>query len=184
MGSIDLEKYLRERAEGWRSLANLSNLDVPGDRFVNPEDIVITYGRRFGSNIALPNGFDRGEAKMCFGNTAEKLLDLMHLPHDPDWCYVEGFAASKTVGFPIMHAWLANRSGDVIDLTWDYQPGEAFYFGIPFSDQYVMSTVKRTGFYGLLVPGEMYNEELFAKKLGPEDFLHEWFQDEIMARTK
>ena len=65
------------------------------------------------------------KAENCFGNSF-KLADA-----HPELTYVEGYALHEATDFPVLHAWVADKNGNVIDSTWP-TPGIE-YFGVPFA---------------------------------------------------
>jgi hypothetical protein len=52
--------------------------------------------------------------------------------------YVEGFACSGglSVNLPLLHGWLSDGEGNVVDLTWEF-PEDSAYFGVAFTADYV-----------------------------------------------
>lgn len=76
----------------------------------------------------------RGQRKNCYGNC--QTLAFMK----PELSYCEGFAIPNTIDFPASHAWLLDKSGKVIEVTWK-DPGLA-YLGIPFSTTFIKSILK------------------------------------------
>lgn len=151
--------------------------DLPS--YVSLEEFALDFGRGFGYNRELPDDVARGEKKQCFMNAAHESLHSYG-----SLAYVEGFAFSKDLAFKIHHAWVVDEDGSVFDPTWDYAPGNALYFGIPFLDEYVRETLLREGYYGMLSPTEMFNRHLMGLKDQPEEFLHPWFSSEIMERRQ
>ena len=144
--------------------------------FVCVEEFAANHGMYFGTNCDLPDTVERGEMKQCFTNSSNQFV-----LHGGELAYVEGIAASESLGFPVHHAWLGDKEGNVYDPTWEYAPGEAHYFGVPFSDNYVFETMERTGYYGVISPTGMYNERLIKGIDKPEDFLHDWFKAQIIS---
>lgn len=96
------------------------------------------YGRRFLPRPIDGVRFNTGPKGACFKNaTAEALART-------DVFYVEGYAIEERVPVPVQHAWLVNGEGSVIDPTWGSRQGSA-YFGIPFTQQFVASSLTLTG---------------------------------------
>lgn len=124
-----------KRPEGWR--------------FTGPHEVVLQYGKFF-DPAERPKGVKKGKDKLCFMNAA-------HLADDPDYTYVEGFAIPDGVPIPMHHAWCVDKDGNVVDNTWK-KPGKA-YFGIPFTNGYLWSSLAKTQTYGLLTefPQDNYN---------------------------
>ncbi|ACB54455.1 hypothetical protein cce_5109 [Crocosphaera subtropica ATCC 51142] len=75
-----------------------------------------------------------GQRKNCYGNC--QALAFM----EPELTYCEGFAIPNTIDFPASHAWLLDKSGTVIEVTWE-EPGRA-YLGIAFSTTFIKSILK------------------------------------------
>lgn len=101
----------------------------------------------------------RGEPKDCFANAYR-----LALPYDdkPVGTYVEGFAIRPSLGILVHHAWV-ERSNRVIDPTWD-SPESCFYMGVPFSAKVLSAETLKSGYYGLLCPGEMFNFDLMLSR--------------------
>ena len=110
------------------------------------EEFVLKNGCWF-ENSPLPTAIKRGKRKECARNATRISLD-------GDYVYVEGFALAPQL-IPIFHAWCVDAEGKVIDPTWDYHPGTA-YFGVPFNREFVLEIMLNTGYYGILGPGRPY----------------------------
>lgn len=78
----------------------------------------------------------------CYKNAA---LDALN--HE-DRTYVEGYVSVH--GIPIEHAWTVDASGQVYDSTIHANDAVAGYFGVPFSNEYLMKTLLKNKVYGLL----------------------------------
>ena len=99
-------------------------------------DFVLKHGRAWPSR-KLPKAYRRGREGECWGNSQRRLLRA------PDkLIYVEGYAWSSNVGLPFPHAWLADDTGEVLDLTWA-NPELSAYFGVAFRSKYVLETMVR-----------------------------------------
>lgn len=83
-----------------------------------------------------------GEAKMCFMNAAQAALE-----YPDDLTYVEGYAFAKEGWFPMEHAWLIDKKGNIIDKTW---PEGYNYYGIPFSNEDLRAILLMSESYGIL----------------------------------
>lgn len=70
-----------------------------------------------------PHAYRQNRPRECFNNA---IVDAV----THDLRYVEGFATSINLGFPIHHAWAADENGNVIDTTWP-DSGTA-YLGVEF----------------------------------------------------
>ncbi len=114
-------------------------------------DLVLDNGRFFKPK-ETPEGVKQGPMKQCFKNAAQLAME------NRDYVYVEGFATVKELpGYPIAHAWVVDKDGNVIDNTWT-TPGNS-YFGIPFETDFLLETVTDTGYWGLIpeFPSKKYN---------------------------
>lgn len=147
--------------------------------FLSVQEFAFKHGMYFGTNKPLLDCLSQGEKKQCFTNATQSFME-----HEGRLVYVEGVAASESLGLTIHHAWLVDESGNVYDETWDYAPGVAHYYGVPFADEYVWETMSREGYYGIISPTSMFNKRLVTGKDKPEAFLHEWFRDRILTGNK
>jgi hypothetical protein len=111
-------------------------------RYKSIESLVLAYGKPFSHQIKSPF---KGEPKSCFENCYQALYEF------PELSYCEGFAIDDDLDFAVSHAWLVNNSLEVIDPTWI---GERFqgssYFGVVFTDDFVLEIVDKTLCYGIL----------------------------------
>ena len=110
-------------------------------KYKSIEHFVLENGKAYGEPISFPPGIKRGVAKECFKNA----FDLFSLHHKEEWKYVEGYAFS--IAIPMLHAWVVNSEGQVIDPTW--RDGKDYY-GVEFPYQYLVRTMMRTKYYGVL----------------------------------
>lgn len=175
MEAEDFIKHLETYSNMLRELHSRNGArELP--QFVSIEEFAFKNGKFFGENHALPDHVERGEIKQCFTNSSEQFL------HNGGFlAYCEGIAVGKKLGFPVHHAWLVDEDGKVYDPTWEYEPGEALYFGVPFADHYVFDTMSREGYYGILAPSGFFNRPLFDGQDKPEQYLHPWFVDDMLA---
>lgn len=121
----------------------------------------LQHGRAFDSpGVARPEGWVQMERNQCFRNSFDVAQE------NDGYTYVEGFAFSRSLPIPFAHAWVLDREGRVIELTWD-DPGRE-YFGIPFRTGFVTNIVWQSGYYGML--GVNLRRLLSSK---PENFLSE-----------
>jgi hypothetical protein len=105
------------------------------------DSLVLDYGQPFTKQIKSPF---QGEPKFCFKNCYQALYDF------PKLSYCEGFAISN-LGIPIIHAWLVNDNLEVIDPTWiDNRFQNRSYFGIVFTEDFVLEIADKTCCYGIL----------------------------------
>ena len=89
---------------------------------------------RFWNNQPRPKGVRQGQKRKCFFN-AFQLAD-----RNSDYCYVEGWADDN--GLLLEHAWCVDRSGNVIDPTWQYNP-HIVYFGVPLTMTWAYAAVTK-----------------------------------------
>jgi len=121
-----------------RYLAAVTELRAPRDGFKYRclEEFVLKNGRFMGARSPEPDKFRSGRMGQCFANAFRLMLSGLQ--------YVEGFAAGI---IPVLHAWLVDGEGRVIDPTW--RTGEV-YFGVVFPAEFVIETVLARGRYGVL----------------------------------
>lgn len=123
---------------------NFKNKDY---KYNSVEELVLNLGRRF-----YPRNFNKKEyptakstMKECFSNAQDLLLKT------EDLTYVEGYIYYH---IPILHAWLIDSEGTVIDPT--LRDSENYvYFGIPLQKNYVLETTVEKGTYGVIENWEM-----------------------------
>lgn len=86
-----------------------------------------------------------GKKNECFNNALNRLVG------DDDMTYCEGYARGV---IPVLHAWLVDSDGQVIDPTWTGTCGRPSpgveYYGVAFERTYVMETAIRSGVGGVL----------------------------------
>ena len=92
---------------------------------------VAEHGRLW-TPAPLPKGIRYGRVKQCFHNCQKLATRRRSLQ------YVEGYAFSGQLAFPIHHAWCV-KGDTVIDPTWD-PPGIA-YLGIVFDMDFVAEQI-------------------------------------------
>lgn len=100
------------------------------------------------NGAARPKGVRKRADKMCFMNAAQ-----IHWKTGFD--YYEGFAASARIGLPIHHAWNA-KNGVIVDTTWK-EPESSSYMGVLIPGNVLGAELAKTGHYGVLSDGIMYN---------------------------
>jgi hypothetical protein len=84
----------------------------------------------------------RGAARHCFANAAQLVL------RDPlRWRYVEGYGYRPGL-FPMLHAWVIDPSGVVIDPTWT-RPRECEYFGVEVPTELLRKFLWEQSWYGV-----------------------------------
>lgn len=102
-----------------------SGIRAPG--FI--ERFVLEHGHSFVGSPGLPAGVRRGRMKQCFGNAAR-----LAVRHPDKYVYAEGFALG--CGFAMLHAWALDRSGRVVEPTWELH-GDTDYYGVLVRSEYV-----------------------------------------------
>ena len=81
----------------------------------------------------------------CYSNAANNL--------GKGYEYVEGYAASKTKGFPIQHAWNRDATGRYLDLTFSDHSDDYVYKGVVIPESLVYKVGYRNGFvWGPVLP--------------------------------
>jgi len=138
--------------------------------FQSMEGFILHYGVHW-TPAALPKGFKRMEIKQCYRNATLLLED------DEDLAYCEGYACGI---IPVHHAWCVTPDGRVIDPTWN--PVGTAYIGVPFDTQFILERLQTAGTYSVIDDWQD-TFPLLRGEVGPEDFLHPLFRDEIEKRT-
>jgi hypothetical protein len=101
---------------------------------------------------------ERRAPKACFQNASRFALE------HKDCRYVEGYAMSPGIWFPIHHAWI-EIDGKAMDNTWR-DPLECEYFGVPFDVGVLRDELLRNKVYGLFDNGMINTDLLF--RIDPE----------------
>jgi len=132
-------------------------------------EALLLYGRSY-QNRPRPKGLRKWAYKRCYLNTALVVADsLAQRPGGGGvgpLVYVEGFASTSRS--EVEHAWAADRDGNVVDVTWKFDPS-AGYFGIPFRFDCVR-TLMRCGTMSPLLG--WWNRDVLARD--PSEWVHEW----------
>lgn len=129
---MDMHEELVEEIK--RHVEELAELE----RSFGPSIAVIRYGRAFRPTAKSPTWLRIGQARDCFNNaTAYAAV------RDDVW-YAEGYALQPELLFPVQHAWLVDRDGQVIDPTWKDTRDHA-YFGIAFKRDFVCEQLVKNG---------------------------------------
>ena len=103
-------------------------------------DILLAHGRHF-TPAKRPSKVPKMKIKECYANATRLALSYSNLT------YCEGFALYAGL-FPVQHAWVVGDNGVVIDPTWS--PVGVEYFGIPFDEEYLLSAMKKSNYYGIM----------------------------------
>jgi hypothetical protein len=83
--------------------------------------------------------FPRGPMGECYSN-AGRAASGTRLR------YVEGYAVPSTIPFPMMHAWLIDEEGRIIDPTWE---SAAAYYGVVIPTATMWEILMRTEVWGI-----------------------------------
>ncbi len=97
------------------------------------EELVLNCGIEM-KYAPLPKNISRGLPKSCYYNCFELLRKNL------DLIYCEGYALDPDLSLPLIHAWLVNKNGEVIDPTWN--DCNAAYLGVPFNTEWFISLLR------------------------------------------
>lgn len=121
--------------------------EVKRMRDPSSEAFVLEHGRLFTTLRAEQP--KPGTPKQCYYNAAR-----MVRRSKGQLIFVEGYALAM---IPLPHAWCIDLEGQVVETTWRPTwrplPGDTArvdYYGIPFSTDYLVRSIKRWGQYSLL----------------------------------
>lgn len=145
-----IRDVVKQMAEGWRKLGRPSLLD----------EFVLKHGKVF-EGVKRPTGFRKLSAHQCFANCTNHIL----IKQTPDVEYYEGYTMSRSIGIPILHAWLV-RNGEVIDVTLK-NPAEYEYIGVYFDRKTLHREVVKNDVYGIL-EGDGFVNVALLKSLDAE----------------
>jgi hypothetical protein len=135
-----------------------------------PEAFILKYGREWAAT-PRPRGVHKQRAKQCYANSQKHLLATAWRSDAAVLTYVEGWAIhALTGGFAMLHGWLVDRDGRVLDLTWK-QPQGSIYFGVPFRDEYVRRQVRDRMLWGSLIDCPATRWALLAGEVPLEEAL-------------
>ncbi len=118
------------------------------------EAFILECGRDF-TGARLPPRMRRGERGYCFANAARIAR------RRPDLLYAEGYGFRIGLDIPVHHAWLVDRTGAVIDPTWD-RPEECLYRGIALGFSVLKVARRQTGCASALQAATGLNRVLAA----------------------
>jgi hypothetical protein len=146
-----------------KTVADMHRRNNTATKFSCPEDVVLAHGREF---VGWQEGIPQMEKKNCFGNAVEYAMRN-------GLYYCEGFALAAGF-FPTLHAWTCDENGVIFDPTWQdpVRPVD-HYLGLVFETDFVISTIQRTGYYGLFCPNEWYDKDILNGQFDLVD-LPEW----------
>ena len=98
------------------------------------EEFVLRHGQAFTTRVCRPSGMWPGVPRCCFQNAA-----MLATTAPERYTYVEGYAVGV---IPVLHAWVRDTSGAVLDITWPEEQMEgAAYWGVAVKTAYVRRTV-------------------------------------------
>ena len=117
------------------------------------EAIVYTHGHEYTPQPLDKKKYKRGKVSYCYYNAYKLSLCT-------DLIYVEGFAFPDVMDIPMMHAWCADKDGNVIDNTWPIHGLE--YFGITFDHEFIHHIQIETELYGVLDVRSKYFRQRFG----------------------
>ena len=130
------EKEIKEYLETVRKVQsemNSKNTEYP---FISIEDFVLKNGQLFRTDPSIK--VKRGQMKDCF-------MNAQRLAEGKGYRYVEGYAAGI---IPMLHGWVVDENGTVIDPTW--KDHDAVYFGVVIPIEYVWKANVLRKAYGVL----------------------------------
>lgn len=133
-----LRAALTERA---LLIATARNSGSASWQYKSIEALVLAHGRFVDLSLTTLLSYRRGQPRECFKN-AYRLADSLTI------AYVEGFALTAGLPFPVAHAWCVDDDGALLEPTWP-SPGVA-YLGIPFSLPFTSKTIAQRNRYGVL----------------------------------
>jgi hypothetical protein len=143
----ELKQYLTNITTMLKELRETRGQGTPR-KFISIEELVLAHGKYY-TPQELPKNFPRMPAKNCYQN-AQKLVEEQYRTNYHDdkgytLTYVEGYAISV---IPLLHAWVIDDKGNVIDPTWEDTSGEYFGIAIPMDYVYHMNLMRES--YGVL----------------------------------
>jgi predicted ABC-type ATPase len=137
-----------EELERQKTLAAAQTNPLARPPFILGEDFnlsaanyIAAYGEEFKAG-PLPEGALKGTPKECYRNAS------MLVMIDRNLTYAEGVAYSSA-GLPYLHAWAVDKSGNVIDPTWE-NPEKAKYFGVKYDREKYLKYLYKAKMYGVL----------------------------------
>ncbi len=159
MSANSLDNTLKTAAADIDPILKMLGIFDAGVETFNVNAALLKYGRRFEHVDRRPSGLRQGPLGQCFKNCTSPLMQFLTDPNPP-YLYAEGYALDSQLGVPFQHAWLVDAAGRAIDLTW-INPEDAVYFGVTFSQEFLLEAMRLTEVYGVLFnPG--LEKRLFA----------------------
>lgn len=145
---------------------------------------VLAHGREWRpAPLQERSPIKRGVQKQCFANSQATLVKLLGKGLETDYTYVEGYATSGDLDFtfPVLHAWLVDREGKVVDVTWK-QPEASVYFGVPFRSEYIFNLIEDTSQYHSLIDHFPSKWALLREPATAENAIMNWDQDVVLSQ--
>lgn len=148
------ESQVRTYLKSIEKLQGMSG--VKGKNVIN--DIMLKYGRVYKPNKNTYRG-KRDEMKQCFANAGKLAL------FNSKYTYVEGYVIC--VGVPLHHAWVIDKSGNLIDTTLKDGKNISEYYGVPIKTEFLRKTVLKSKVWGVL---DYWNYDLL-KDIDPKEIV-------------
>lgn len=133
-----VKEYLETVNNGMIALSGSEGMKRDGYKYVSMYDFVLREGIEFKEVMPAWNCSHRGAMKECYMNAFNLAMQ------DSDMIYCEGMACGI---IPVFHAWCVDIKGRVYDFTW--KDGHE-YLGIPFATYFVMKTIFKREYYGMI----------------------------------
>lgn len=105
-----------------------------------------------------------GPAKECYMNSVRRST------RDPSLTYCEGYVVGEDIPIPILHAWIVDEFGMLIETT--LRRDTTFhYFGIPYKREFVRRQMVEWGVYGILGGDHRQTRDLMSGKYPVDTWL-------------
>ena len=122
--------------------------------YFSPADIVLDRGCEM--RIAKKMPLKMGEMGNCYMN-AQKIA----ISEWGELLYAEGWATyGGKSNLPVLHAWLVNKQGHVLDPTWGPKIKGRAYYGVIIDTRYMMTRQLQTKRYGPIIDDWEYGHKL------------------------
>jgi hypothetical protein len=126
------------------------------------EAFVLEYGQHLPKIAARPARMTLGKLGICYHNA------FTRQEHDR-YYYTEGYCYPQNVPMPVLHAWITDSTGAVIEVT--YKEPALDYFGIVFQPEFVLDMAYLTRKAGIIVNAHKDNYRIFKTGLNPDEFI-------------
>lgn len=125
--------------------ARIQANQAPRNGYTSLDEFLLRNGREFPAPVPTPPDWVGPDyPRQCYRNAA---LAAKLLPRR--FVYCEGYATTKTLCLPLLHAWLLDvETLQTIDPTWGQEGAE--YFGIAVKLSFVRRAWRKAGHYGLI----------------------------------